>query len=419
MESPKIPPIASPLTDKTTGQTQVIWWRFWRQIQDGLAAVTAGLAALVAHAITSLTGDVTATGPGAAVATLAASGVTPGIYGDATDIPVITVDAKGRITNAVNVLTGALTVLTGITSLTGDVTTTGSGAAAAGLATGILKNTTATGAPSIAAAADVNAALGYTPTSPAALAAALAAFTGSANVVTLGTITTGVWSGTALVLAKIPTIPSTQTSGFATVATSASAADLSAGTLLAARMPALTGDATSTVGTVATVVGKINGVSLAGLATGLVKNTTGTGAPSIAIAADITVLIQTTGTFTPALLFGGAAVGMTTSAAVGAYTKTGNLVAVVIAVILTAKGSSTGVATITGLPFAVGAGAASWGGTFGVLDGMTGLVNPIVRVSGLTTTVLLSDGGTGTMSQLTHANFTNASNLQFSISYYV
>jgi len=44
------------------------------------------------------------------------------------------------------------------------------------------------------------------------------------------------------------------TLGLASVATSASAADLSTGTLLAARMPALTGDVTSTVGTVATTV---------------------------------------------------------------------------------------------------------------------------------------------------------------------
>jgi hypothetical protein len=70
----------------------------------------------------------------------------------------------------------------------------------------------------------------------------------------------------------------------ATVATSGSASDLGAGTLPAARMPALTGDATSTAGTVATTVGKINGVALSGLATGILKSTTGTGAPSIATA---------------------------------------------------------------------------------------------------------------------------------------
>jgi len=70
----------------------------------------------------------------------------------------------------------------------------------------------------------------------------------------------------------------------ATVATSGSASDLSAGTLAAARMPALTGDVTTTVGTVATTVSKINGTTLSGLATGLLKNTTATGVPSIAVA---------------------------------------------------------------------------------------------------------------------------------------
>lgn len=57
----------------------------------------------------------------------------------------------------------------------------------------------------------------------------------------------------------------------------------------------LVGDVTGTQG--ATVVGKINGVSLAGLTTGILKNTTTTGVPSIAIAADFPTLNQnTTGT---------------------------------------------------------------------------------------------------------------------------
>ena len=55
------------------------------------------------------------------------------------------------------------------------------------------------------------------------------------------------------------------------------------------------GDVTGTQN--ATLVGKINGVSLAGLGTGILKNTTGTGLPSIAVAADFPVLNQnTTGT---------------------------------------------------------------------------------------------------------------------------
>jgi hypothetical protein len=57
----------------------------------------------------------------------------------------------------------------------------------------------------------------------------------------------------------------------------------------------LTGDVTST-GNATTVV-KINGTSLAGLSTGILKNTTSTGVPSIAVAADFPTLNQnTTGT---------------------------------------------------------------------------------------------------------------------------
>jgi len=71
--------------------------------------------------ITSLTGDVTATGPGAAAATLAASGVTAATYGDTTHVPQVAVDAKGRVTAASNVAI-AFPSDTGITQLTGDVT---------------------------------------------------------------------------------------------------------------------------------------------------------------------------------------------------------------------------------------------------------------------------------------------------------
>jgi hypothetical protein len=60
--------------------------------------------------------------------------------------------------------------------------------------------------------------------------------------------------------AGVITCTKTNNVAFATVATSASAADLSAGTLPAARMPALTGDCTTSAGAVATTCTKINGV---------------------------------------------------------------------------------------------------------------------------------------------------------------
>jgi len=57
------------------------------------------------------------------------------------------------------------------------------------------------------------------------------------------------------------------------------------------------------------------------------------------------------GTWTPQLAFGGANVGMTYSKQIGHYTKIGNVVTAHCYVQLTSKGTSTGVASISGLPF--------------------------------------------------------------------
>ena len=58
-----------------------------------------------------LTGDVTGIGVGTFSTTLANSGVTAGVYGGATSVPTITIDEKGRITNAAN------TTITGVSSI--------------------------------------------------------------------------------------------------------------------------------------------------------------------------------------------------------------------------------------------------------------------------------------------------------------
>jgi len=59
----------------------------------------------------TLTGDVTGSGTGLFATTLASSGVSAGVYGGATSVPTITIDEKGRITNA------AATTITGVSSI--------------------------------------------------------------------------------------------------------------------------------------------------------------------------------------------------------------------------------------------------------------------------------------------------------------
>ena len=57
------------------------------------------------------------------------------------------------------------------------------------------------------------------------------------------------------------------------------------------------------------------------------------------------------GTWTPTLSFGGATTGITYGTQFGQYTRIGRQVTLVAKVVLTSKGSATGLAAITGLPF--------------------------------------------------------------------
>lgn len=71
-----------------------------------------------------------------------------------------------------------------------------------------------------------------------------------------------------------PTVAKINGASPAAVATSGSAADLTTGALAAARMPALTGDCTTSLGAVATTCSKLGGVSVTAPVSGLLVGTT-------------------------------------------------------------------------------------------------------------------------------------------------
>ena len=113
----------------------------------------------------------------------------------------------------------------------------------------------------------------------------------------------------------------------------------------------LVGDVSGTQG--ATSVNKINGVTLSGLSTGILKNTTSTGVPSIAVAGDFPILNQST--------TGNAATVTTNANLTGAVTSVGNVTT--IATVNSTTGTFTS-ATITvnaaGQVTAASAGSASY-----------------------------------------------------------
>jgi len=90
-------------------------------------AYVTGLSYLTGNQSISVSGDATGSGTTAISLTLANSGVTAGTYGSTTLVPVVTVDAKGRVTS---VTTAAIS---GSLTFTGDVTGTGTTGTSTGL----------------------------------------------------------------------------------------------------------------------------------------------------------------------------------------------------------------------------------------------------------------------------------------------
>lgn len=154
--------------------------------------------------------------------------------------------------------------------------------------------------------------------------------------------------------------------------------------------------------------------------------------PTIAILDDAGVLgkmeFDGVGTFrykpptswTPGITFGGGSTGMTfaINGRTGSYERFGKTIRASAWMELTAKGSSTGTALLTGLPVAaknVAGFSQPTTITWGNLSGITGMVQGFVSPTG--TSINLTYLGTGSPTGLTHAHFLDTTYIVLEISY--
>ena len=136
--------------------------------------------------------------------------------------------------------------------------------------------------------------------------------------------------------------------------------------------------------------------------------------------ADAITVVSEYGTWTPDLRFGGATTGITYTRQQGIYLVQGRRVSGVFEMLLSSKGSATGVSSIAGLPYP----GISWGtgpqyqsaGVIAAYDGMASLGYPPAMINVLSELYLYIYSAT-TTGNMQDTNFTNTSRLRGYFSY--
>jgi hypothetical protein len=129
-----------------------------------------------------------------------------------------------------------------------------------------------------------------------------------------------------------------------------------------------------------------------------------------------TLPIYENGTWTPGLTFGGGSTGMTITTQEGFWTRIGNMCHFSGRLVLSAKGSSTGAALITSLPFTtLNSNRGESSAHIFLASGMSGLAStPVGRCNTNSTDISWVDFSATQTAGLDESNFTDTTDIRFS-----